>query len=240
VSYTPHEVEWTPDKVGRIWDYYGSIEAFRPLYFSAHTGAAIVGRIDSELGLAGKRVLDFGAGHGDLLVHLFARGVAASGLEFSEGSASAVRARLAREPLFRGLEVGPSSYPDASFDVAFLVEVVEHLLDEQVEPTVREVERLLAPGGHVVVTAPNAEDLVHEHVHCPDCGATFHRWQHQRSLTPAAVAAMFRGFEPVRAESLDWHEGRRARVRRLVGRGAPRPHLLYIGRRPVSSMPLPP
>jgi len=173
-------------------------------------------------------------------VHLFARGVAASGLEFSESSASTARERLAREPLFRGFEVGPNSYPDASFDVAFLVEVVEHLLDEQIEPTVREVERLLAPGGHVVVTAPNEEHLVFERVHCPDCGATFHRWQHQRSLTPAAVAAIFRGSEPVRAELLDWHEGRRARLRRLLGRVAPRPHLFYVGRRPVSSMPLPP
>ena len=241
-EYAPHEVEWTPEKVGRIWDHYGS-GSYRLLYFSAHSGAAIVARAEAELGLRGKRVLDFGAGHGDLLVHLLGDGVAAAGLEFSERSASSVRERFVDEPLFQGIELAddlPSPFPDASFDVVFLVEVVEHLLPEQIDPTVGEVERLLAPGGHVVVTAPNAEELIFERVHCPECGATFHRWQHQRSLTPESVAELFAGFETVLAEALDWHGGRRARLRRLLRRASPRPHLLYIGRRPVTSMPLPP
>ncbi len=243
MSYAPHDVEWTPEKVARVWDFYGSVDAFRLLYFSAHSGAAIVGRVDDELGLHGKRVLDFGAGHGDLLAHLFARGIGASGLEFSSGSAQATRARFASEPLFGGIELAdelPSPYPDASFDVVFLVEVVEHLLEEQLEPTVREVERLLGPGGHVVVTAPNAETLVLEHVRCPDCGATFHRWQHQRSLTTASLAALFGSFETVRSESLHWGGGLRTRVARRLGSGGAAPHLLYVGRRPVTSMPFPP
>jgi SAM-dependent methyltransferase len=241
--YAPHGIEWTPEKVARLWDHYGAVPAFRPLYFSAHSGAAIVARADAELPLRGTRVLDFGAGHGDLLAHLFARGVAAAGLEFSERSAQSVRARFLDQPLFRGIEVAdglPSPFPDASFDVVFLVEVVEHLLTGQVGPTVREVERLLVPGGHVVVTAPNAEELLYEQVHCPDCGATFHRWQHQRSLTPESVAELFAGFEAVRVDALDWHGGRRARLRGLLRRASPPPHLLYVGRRPVSSMPLPP
>ena len=242
MSYLPHDVEWTPEKVGRIWDHYGSIEAFRPLYFSAHSGAEIVARADAELGLEGKRVLDFGSGHGDLLAHLYRRGIAAHGLEFSAGSAAATRARFASEDLFRGVEVAddlPSPLPDGSFDVVFLVEVVEHLLDEQLEPTMHELLRLLAPGGHVVATTPNAEDLVVESIHCPDCGASFHRWQHQRSLTTDSLAGLFAGFEVVRIEALDWGRSRRSAVRRLLGRGTV-PHLLYIGRRPETTIPLPP
>jgi SAM-dependent methyltransferase len=243
VSYRPHEVEWTPEKVERLWDHYGSIDAFRPLYFSAHSGAAIVERADAELGLQGMRVLDFGSGHGDLLAHLFHRGIAAHGLEFSAGSAAATRARFASEDRFRGIEVAgalPAPYPDGSFDVVFLVEVVEHLLDEQLEPTVRELSRLLAPGGHVVATTPNAEDLVLEDVHCPDCGATFHRWQHQRSLTAASLATLFGGFEVVRVEALDWAGSRRSRLRRVLRGGGGAPHLLYVGRRPETTIPLPP
>jgi 2-polyprenyl-3-methyl-5-hydroxy-6-metoxy-1,4-benzoquinol methylase len=234
VNYEPHEVEWTPEKVGRVWDHYGAIDAFRPLYFSAHSGDAIVARADRELGLQGKRVLDFGSGQGDLLAHLFRRGVAAHGLEFSPGSAAASRVRFASEDLFRGVEVAgelPSAYPDGSFDVVFLVEVVEHLLDEQLEPTLRELTRLLAPGGHVVATTPNAENLVLESVHCPDCGATYHRWQHQRSFTADSLAALFSGFEDVRVSALDWRSRRRSRLRRLLRRRGTAPHLLYVGRR---------
>ena len=243
MSYEPHQVEWTAEKVGRVWDHYGSIEAFQPLYFSAHSGEAIVARADAELGLAGKRVLDFGSGHGDLLAQLFRRGIAAHGLEFSAGSAAATRARFASEARFLGIEVTddlPSPYADGSFDVVFLVEVVEHLLEEQVAPTMRELTRLLAPGGHVVATTPNAEQLVHEEVHCPDCGATFHRWQHQRSLTADSLAALFSGFEVVRAVALDWGERRRSRLRRLLRPGGAAPHLLYVGRRPDTTIPLPP
>ncbi len=242
-AYEPHDVAWTPEKVARVWDHFGAIPAMRPLYFSAHAGAAIIARADADLRLRGKRVLDFGAGHGDLLAHLFALGVPATGLEFSTRSADSVRDRFAGESLFLGVETAdelPSSLPSAAFDVVFLVEVVEHLLDAQVEPTVREVERLLAPGGHVVVTAPNAEELVHEQVHCPDCGATFHRWQHQRSLTTESVAELFSRFEPVTVEALDWHPGRRPRLRRRLGLAAGGPHLLYVGRRPLTSIPFPP
>jgi SAM-dependent methyltransferase len=241
--YRPHEIEWTPEKVARVWDFYGGLEAFRPLYFSAHSGAAVVAWAESELGLPGRRLLDYGAGHGDLLAHLFDRGLAARGLEFSERSAESVRARFGGEPLFRGVEVAaelPSPYADGAFDVVFVVEVVEHLLEDQVAPTVREVARLLVPGGHVVATAPNAEELVLGLVRCPDCGGTFHRWQHQRSLTAASIAALFDGFETVRVEALSWGEPLHARLRRRLGRLGPPPHLAYIGRRPVTSIPLPP
>jgi hypothetical protein len=106
---------------------------------------------------------------------------------------------------------------------------------------VREIERLLAPGGCVVATAPNGEELVLERVRCPDCGATFHRWQHQRALTPESLAALFGRFEVVCSEGLHWKAGGlRSRAARLLGRVGPAPHLLYVGRRPVTSMPLPP
>ena len=238
MSYAPHDVEWTPEKVARVWDFYGSVDAFRPLYFSAHSGAAIVGRADREVDLRGKRVLDFGAGHGDLLAHLFARGIAAKGLEFSSGSALATRTRFRDEPLFGGIEIAdelPAPFPEGSFDVIFLVEVVEHLLDEQIDPTLAEVRRLLAAGGAVVVTAPNAEDLRAEAVRCPDCGGVFHQFQHQRSLDPRSMAQLFesRGFRTQKSEGVYWGLTPYAVVRtwlRNPGR-LPRPHLLYVGRR---------
>lgn len=239
-EFAPHELEWTPERVGRLWAFYGSSPAYGGQYFSRHSGRAIVERAEREIGLRGKRVLDFGCGRGDLLAHLVGRGIFAAGLEFSAESAAEATARLEGEPLFGGVEVAgalPSSLAGGSFDAVFLVEVIEHLLDDQLGPTLAEVRRLLAPGGCVVVTAPNEEDLAANAVQCPQCGATFHRWQHQRSLSAASVAGLFAayGFEPKVATGLDWGLTGRARLRRLLAhpRSRPgRPHLLYIGATP--------
>jgi SAM-dependent methyltransferase len=233
----PHPVEWTPEKVGRIWDFFSEAAA-ADSYFSFHSGAAIVARADELVGLRGKRILDFGCGRGDLLAHLFQHGLGARGLEFSPDSATQVSARFAGDPRFGGVELVeelPSSLPDGAFDVVFLVEVIEHLLDDQIPATLTEIERLLAPGGVVVVTCPNDEQLAESMVCCPDCGGVFHRWQHLRSLSTASIAELFarHGFAPVHVETRTWGAGlrprMRARVRRLVGRPRPAPHLLYIG-----------
>lgn len=232
-GYLPHDVEWTPEKVGRLWGYYGSSPAHAGLYFSAHSGAEIVDRVDREVGLAGKRILDFGCGRGDLLAHLLARGIEAAGLEFDEASAAESSRRFAGNALFEGATVAstlPSALADGAFDRVLLVEVVEHLLDEQVAPTLAEIRRLLAPGGRVVATAPNAESLGAAMTRCPDCGGTFHIWQHQRSLDPGSLAALFEGagFRTVSARPVLW--GRQRRLRRLRRLGAPHaPHLLYVG-----------
>ena len=243
LRYDPHDVEWTAEKSERVWNFYGSRPAFRALYFSAHSGEAIVERAEREVGLRGRRILDFGAGRGDLLAVLLERGHRAGGFEFSEGSAELARGRLAGESGFEGIEVSPelpSPYPDASFDVVFLIEVVEHLLDDQLAATLGEVHRLLTAGGHLVLTTPHAENLELELAHCPDCGATFHRWQHQRSWTVASLRAVAEGagFETVTATALDWR--RRGRLRSWLRRRAGGPHLLYVGARADSSIPFPP
>jgi SAM-dependent methyltransferase len=144
------------------------------------------------------------------------------------------RDRFSDEPLFGGVELVselPSALPSGSFQVVFLVEVLEHLLDEHLAPTLDEVRRLLAPGGHVVATTPNDEDLARESVRCPDCGARFHRWQHLRSLDATSIGDLFaaHGFDAVTAEPTNWTPSRLDPLRRLAGRTPPRPHLLYVG-----------
>ena len=230
-----HDVVWTPEKIAATWDFFSESLAGSDLYFSSHAGRWIVKRADKELLLRGKRILDFGCGRGDLMAHMFARGIAANGLEFSEESAKTTSARFAGQPLFQGIAAGPAELEDGSFDVIFLVEVIEHLLDDQIPQALAEVRRLLAPGGRIVVTCPNAETLAADSVRCPDCGAVFHRWQHLRSLDPASTSALFEGhgFTTEKAEGVYWGLTPYAVVRtwlRNPGR-LPTPHLLYIGTR---------
>jgi cyclopropane fatty-acyl-phospholipid synthase-like methyltransferase len=236
-EYRSHDVEWTPKKVGRVWSYYASNPAYRTQYFSAHTGGRILDRLEQAIDLRGHRILDFGCGRGDLLAQLYARDIAAAGLEFDEASARETEARLGAEPLFQGVVLAsglPSALPEASYDRVLLVEVIEHLLDDQVAPSLAEVRRLLTPGGMVAVTTVNGEDLDASRVRCPDCGATFHRWQHVRSFTPSSISELFeqQGFETVRAEGVYWDlttlTAARLRLRR-PRTPLPRPHLLYVG-----------
>jgi SAM-dependent methyltransferase len=230
-----HDVVWTPEKIAATWDFFSDQLGGRDLYFSSHSGKWIARRVDRMLGLKGKRVLDFGCGRGDLLAHVFARGVAASGFEVSEESAHVTRARFAGQPLFRGIATRPGELPDESFDVVLLVEVIEHLLDDQIEPVLAEVRRVLAPGGRVVATCPNGEELADDSVRCPDCGAVFHRWQHVRSLDPRSISRLFEshGFRTEKAEGVYWGLTPYAWFRTwLHERGRiPEPHLLYIGAR---------
>jgi SAM-dependent methyltransferase len=236
-AYEPHEVAWTPEKVKLVWDFYASGEVFHGSYFTAHSGAAIVQRIDREVGLEGKRILDFGCARGDLLSHLLARGYSATGLEFSEGLARMARERLEGMSGFEGVVVAerpPSELPDGAFDVVLLIEIVERLLDEQIAPTFAEVRRLLAPGGSVVITTPYAEPVEQRYVRCPDCGATFHRWQHVRSLDEASGRLLLaeHGFEPQTAEGVFWGLTRLQLLRHRLAR-RPMPHLLLSGVKPA-------
>lgn len=227
-----HDVVWTPEKVADTWDFFSHND--RDIYFSRHAGGQIVKRADQVLDLKRRRVLDFGCGRGDLLECLFARGIAAKGLEFSEESVRTAVERVGDHPLFGGVASAPGELPDAAFDAIFLVEVIEHLLDDQLDSTITEARRLLAPGGAIVVTCPNGEDLEAESVRCPDCGAVFHRWQHMRSLTPASISRLFEahGFETRVASGAFWGLSRsvelwlRARKPRTP---LPAPHLLYVG-----------
>jgi SAM-dependent methyltransferase len=230
-----HDVVWTPEKIAGTWDFFSESLGGSDLYFSAHAGRWIVKRVDRELGLSGKKVLDFGCGRGDLLAQLYARGIPAQGLEFSQESARSTSARFAGEPLFQGVASAPDALADGSFDVVLLVEVIEHLLDDQIPSALAEVHRLLAPGGRVVVTCPNAENLADDSVRCPDCGGVFHRWQHVRSLDTRLISALFEqhGFGTETAQGVYFGLTPYAVVRtwlRNPGR-LPKPHLLYIGSR---------
>jgi SAM-dependent methyltransferase len=54
------------------------------------------------------------------------------------------------------IESDPFPYAEASFDLVFFCEIVEHLLSE---PRIDEMRRVLRPGGHLLVTTPNVTRL---------------------------------------------------------------------------------
>jgi ubiquinone/menaquinone biosynthesis C-methylase UbiE len=103
---------------------------------------------------AGDRVLDLGCGDGRFTAEL-ARAGAGSVVGMDVAEAALKRAR-AREPEldFRLAPIdGPLPLEDASFDLVWASEVIEHIADTA--RWLSEVRRVLAPRGRLLITTPS-------------------------------------------------------------------------------------
>jgi len=102
-----------------------------------------------------QRVLDFGCGEGRYLA-VAARQFPEARLAGCDVSAVALEHAASRWPRaeFVLIEEGRAPLPDGSFDLILCIEVLEHVRD--VETATRELGRLLAPGGHLILTTPCA------------------------------------------------------------------------------------
>lgn len=97
---------------------------------------------------SGDRYLDFGAGTGTLLAELRNLSFDGDGVEFSAGARDYCEAN-------RGfsLRADLSGVPDGYYNVISMIEVIEHLTD--LNGTLKELLRVLAPGGRLFVTTPS-------------------------------------------------------------------------------------
>src|SRR5208282_348249 len=77
-------------------------------------------------------------------------------------------------------------YPDESFDLVLMSHVIEHLNDPLA--TLREIRRVLRPGGTLAVTTPNADSWGHRHFG-PDWRG-FEPPRHLRIFNGKALAAL--------------------------------------------------
>lgn len=240
-----HEVTWTPEAVRRFWDFQGDNEASEHGFFSRKFAPRIVGLAERHVELAGP-VLDVGCGPGFLCEELLRRGHVVGGVDASKRNAARVRARLSGRAGFLGAAVGEGeSLPlaDAALGALFLVEVLEHVAAGPRARLLGELRRVLRPGGVLVATTPNQEDLDARKLACPECGCVFHRVQHQESLDAALLASLLgsHGFEPVFLGAVNFRHFPDLAVGRAVAGvaarfpalGAPArpPHLVAVARR---------
>jgi SAM-dependent methyltransferase len=118
------------------WDYY-------PTYIAK---MAFVRRWLDTLP-ASTRVLDAGCGEG-VLVDEYASRLDIQGVDVSYSSPRVTRAALTSLP-----------YPDASFDRALCLDVLEHLPFSEQPLALAELHRVLRPGGELLVSVPNLAHL---------------------------------------------------------------------------------
>lgn len=110
-----------------------------------------LGVIQRYADLTGRRFLDCGCGAGDYVLALRALGVDAWGIEYA-------REKLAKapRPVVGRLSAGDLhdiALRDGVVDVALLNEVLEHVPDDR--RALREVHRVLKPGGLLLIFSPN-------------------------------------------------------------------------------------
>ena len=116
---------------------------------AAERARGILGRA----GMVPTRVLDFGAGQGELVRSFRALGIEADGVEPGPGGRAQARA-------LHGIDLHESTatLPARAYDCVTLVHSLEHV--PQPVETLRALRPLLAPGGLVFVEVPHAGSVV--------------------------------------------------------------------------------
>lgn len=116
-------------------------------------------------GMAGGRLLDIGCGQGTVLHQLSkdprAKGWKLEGIDVSEENIAKGK-RVFNLDLHCG-DLLRMNWPAGSFDAITLWSTIEHLSSPR--PMIREIARLLRPGGLLIVTTPNSRGLLFRAAH---------------------------------------------------------------------------
>lgn len=168
---------------------------------------------------------------------LLSRGHRVFGSDISLDSLKVVEKRFAGFPGFLGAGTPTSLLARGdTFGAIFCCEVVEHLSIPALGTVLADMKKLLSPGGSLIVTTPNREELAASQVYCPTCDHVFHRWQHVRSWSREDLSAILRGagfwVESVRETNFGHALGPSGVLKRSLSTMLRRkkPHLLAVAR----------
>jgi SAM-dependent methyltransferase len=117
--------------------------------------AALVRRLELP---PGAEILDAGCGSGRNMVDLTRYG-SVTGLEIADASVHWARNRGIGEVVQGSIADAP--FPDGRFDFAVCLDVLEHIADDV--GALRELRRVVRPGGMLLVTVPAYQSLWSEH-----------------------------------------------------------------------------
>jgi len=136
-------------------------------------------------------LLDVGAGAGLFLYAAQWDGWQVQGVEIASSGVEFARSRLGLDVIQgRMMEV---DLPDDRYDVVMMQETIEHLLDPKA--VLKEVHRVLRPGGILSITTPNFDSLTYKLV--GQAWSVLSPGEHLFYFTPRTLLAMLRetGFD---------------------------------------------
>lgn len=237
-AFTPHEIQWDGQKTLRLWQYYSNSAAHRKKYFGLQSGREVANLLKRKLFAKVSSILDFSCGRGDVIMAClpYMKGhQRIHGADISQESVRTTLECVGQHPAFSGgtvIDGYPTPFKDGSYDLVITTEVVEHLDDAELESMLAEAWRVLKAGGYIFVTTPFNEDLEKEKTMCPECGCTFHRWQHLRSWTLESLTAVMErhDFVTIECRNIQWGPTLLKWYFRMIGR--PGNGIYFIGRKP--------
>ncbi|HUB74976.1 MAG TPA: methyltransferase domain-containing protein [Solirubrobacteraceae bacterium] len=153
----------------------------------------VLDRLELADGGSPIRILDAGCGSGRNMVELARRG-AVTGIELSEVSVELARRRHVGEVIAGSMLEMP--FAEHSFDLALTLDVIEHLQDDLA--ALRELRRVVRPGGALLVTVPAYQWLWSGH---DEINHHFRRYS-TRSLRRVAEQAGWRQLRTTHFNSL--------------------------------------
>jgi SAM-dependent methyltransferase len=171
--------------------------------------------LTASLPPAPAHVLDVGCAGGYVGVLLTRLGYQVTGIELN--ATMAAQARRTGIPVLENDLEEPLDLPDDSVDAVHACEIIEHLFDT--EGFLREIHRVLRPGGVLVVSSPNLNSLSNRFRvlagrSLPMWGVSLadHHGGHIRLFNRGSLEGLLRrtGFEP--AEARGSHPGRWGRL----------------------------
>lgn len=141
-----------------VEDYRKSITADgKPEYFRLHRHRfrSLLAALAAE---PVRDVLEIGATPGQFTSILVRAGYHVAAVDLFPEQRAALWRTLGVVVSFCNLDEQPLPYPDASFDAVVFSEVIEHLASSPL-PALREMLRVLRPGGRLIITTPNQHYL---------------------------------------------------------------------------------
>jgi 2-polyprenyl-3-methyl-5-hydroxy-6-metoxy-1,4-benzoquinol methylase len=188
--------KWDEKSLKSFWDF----ESLKPEnFFTYEHGDKILKTVEKYF-RPNINILDYGAGFGFLSKKLLEKNIQVSAMEFSHKGVKILERELMSFPSLNKVFIFEDllSYEE-KFDLIFVVEVIEHVYDDELDQLFDNVKRLLKPGGIVIFTTPNNEDLSKSYVFCPFSDMVFHRWQHVRSWNVSSLQEKIieKGMNPI-------------------------------------------
>lgn len=238
------ELEWSDELKKRFWDYWDFESQNEELFFTYALGDYLIEKFSCYFNGA-RNALDLGSGRGYLISPLIKKNIQVSTIEFSDRSIKHLQEQFGEDKGFiDSYSIDEYRKIKNKFDLVFLTEVIEHLSDQELAEDFRIIRGITTSGSRLFITTPHDEVLKDSRVYCPNCGATFHRWQHVRSWDKEGLKSLLasQGFKVVMLAEADlnhekarktfnWRQKLADRLTAPDRRHTYKPHLVCVAER---------